>query len=248
MVFSEYYIYKYWVGLLDGAGEIQVNHWRYEYLQYRIVIRLKANIENQEMLLLIKKQIKGFVEKDPKNADYILWYEMGTRRIEKFLLPLLKRYPLINTKVYLQYLFLIHCMSHKSVSQYLQERPYKYNIPIVLRSEEEIFKAFYFPVWLAGYLEAVGLFILRDKSSKEVSFAVKEKNNYFLISSIRSYFGFPNKIRELKDDYFELEINNKYYLTRIINQGVEFPFLGHKKVLFKKFEECVMSSYHCELI
>jgi len=32
------YVHKYWVGLMDGDGSIQVNHWRYKNLQYRLVI------------------------------------------------------------------------------------------------------------------------------------------------------------------------------------------------------------------
>lgn len=245
MTISEFYIYKYWVGLLDGAGEIEVNHWRYQYLQYRIIIRLKNNLENQNMLLLIKKQIKGFVEKDSKN-EYILWYEIGTRRIEKFLVPLLKRYPLLTTRLHLQFLFMLHCMSHKNVTQYLEERPYKYKIPIVYRSAEDISKFFYFNVWLSGYIESIGYFILRKESSKAISFLIKQKNDYFLILAIKLYFGFPNKIRQYKEIYYELEINNKNYLTRLVNQVEEFPLLGHKKVLFKEFEECVMLSYRCE--
>lgn len=243
MIISEFYIYKYWVGLLDGVGRIEVNHWRYQYLQYRIIIKLKNNIENENMLLLIKKQIKGFVEKD---GDNVIWYEIGTRRIEKFLIPLLKRYPLLTTNLNLQLLFMMHCMSHKSVTKYLEERSYKYKIPFVYRSEEDIIKSFYFNVWLSGYIESVGCFILREKSSKAISFSIKQKNDYFLLLAIKLYFGFPNKIRHYREIYNELEVNNKNYLTRLVNQTVEFPLLGHKKVSFKKFEECVMLSYRCE--
>ncbi len=32
------YISKFWVGLMDGDGSIQVNHWRKKSLQYRLVI------------------------------------------------------------------------------------------------------------------------------------------------------------------------------------------------------------------
>jgi heme/copper-type cytochrome/quinol oxidase subunit 1 len=40
------YIKKFWVGLMDGDGSIQVNHWNKKYLQYRIVIKLKYNEYN----------------------------------------------------------------------------------------------------------------------------------------------------------------------------------------------------------
>jgi len=32
------YIKMFWVGLMDGDGSIQVNHWRKLSLQYRLVI------------------------------------------------------------------------------------------------------------------------------------------------------------------------------------------------------------------
>ena len=35
------YIKKFWVGLIDGDGSIQVNHWKKKSLQYRLVIKLK---------------------------------------------------------------------------------------------------------------------------------------------------------------------------------------------------------------
>jgi hypothetical protein len=44
------YIQKFWVGLMDGDGSIQVNHWRKKALQYRLVIKLRHCSENVEML------------------------------------------------------------------------------------------------------------------------------------------------------------------------------------------------------
>src|SRR6266498_5414355 len=35
------YIQQFWVGLMDGDGSIQVNHWRKKDLQYRLVIKLQ---------------------------------------------------------------------------------------------------------------------------------------------------------------------------------------------------------------
>lgn len=242
---TEYYYYKYWVGLLDGCGEIQVNHWRYEFLQYRILIRLKYNKENEEMLNLLKKYVRGYVSRDPKNSNYILWYEIGTKKIQRNLLPLLKRYNPLTDRLYLQYLFLLHCMNHQSIPLYLQERSFKYMIPLINRSSEEINNSFYFSTWISGYLEAIGTFILRENSSKAISLLIKEKNEYNLLFAIKLYFGFPNKVRALRNGFFELEASNKFYLNRIVNQGVEFPFLGFKKLSFEKFEECVMSSYRC---
>ena len=55
------YIKKFWVGLMDGDGSIQVNHWREKSLQYRLVIKLKYDTLNYDMLNLISKTIGGYV-------------------------------------------------------------------------------------------------------------------------------------------------------------------------------------------
>jgi hypothetical protein len=47
---------------MDGNGSIQVNHLKYTNLQYRLVIKLKYNIENLSMLNLIKSYIEGNVK------------------------------------------------------------------------------------------------------------------------------------------------------------------------------------------
>lgn len=38
------------VGLIDGDGSFQVNHWRGKSLQYRLVVKLKYNDYNKAML------------------------------------------------------------------------------------------------------------------------------------------------------------------------------------------------------
>jgi cytochrome c oxidase subunit 1 len=56
---------------MDGNGSIQVNHWRYKNLQYRLVIKLKYSTENLRMLNLIATHIGGFV-RITKNNQFII--------------------------------------------------------------------------------------------------------------------------------------------------------------------------------
>jgi hypothetical protein len=51
------YIKKFWVGLMDGDGSIQVNHWRSKSLQFRLVIKLSNLKSNYNMLIRISKVI-----------------------------------------------------------------------------------------------------------------------------------------------------------------------------------------------
>lgn len=65
------YIKKFWVGLMDGDGSIQVNHWRKKCIQYRLIIKLKYCSENLFMLNLICKNIGGKV-RIIKNNEFVI--------------------------------------------------------------------------------------------------------------------------------------------------------------------------------
>lgn len=55
------YLKLFWVGLMDGDGSIQVNHFRKNYLQYRLVINLANLKSNYDMLRNIAKVVGGTV-------------------------------------------------------------------------------------------------------------------------------------------------------------------------------------------
>jgi cytochrome c oxidase subunit 1 len=55
------YIKMFWVGLMDGDGSIQVNHWRNKSLQFRVIIKLSNIKSNYNMLIEIAKVIGGSV-------------------------------------------------------------------------------------------------------------------------------------------------------------------------------------------
>ena len=66
------YIKKFWVGLMDGDGSIQVNHWRKSSLQYRLVIKLSNLPSNYNMLIKISKVIGGTVRLTGKDKE-VIW-------------------------------------------------------------------------------------------------------------------------------------------------------------------------------
>lgn len=59
--YTEEEVKQFWVGLMDGDGSIQVNHWREQKLQYRLVIKLKKTQGNVRMLKEIAKEVGGGV-------------------------------------------------------------------------------------------------------------------------------------------------------------------------------------------
>ena len=59
----------FFLGLLEGDGSIQVNHWKKRNLQFRIIIKLKYTPANYNMLVELRETLgcmnvrinKGFV-------------------------------------------------------------------------------------------------------------------------------------------------------------------------------------------
>ena len=67
-------IEQFWVGLMEGDGSIQVNHWRNKLLQYRLIIKLKNTLANEKMLKVISKKIGGNV-KISLDKENVIWVE-----------------------------------------------------------------------------------------------------------------------------------------------------------------------------
>jgi cytochrome c oxidase subunit 1 len=58
---SAEYIKMFWVGLMDGSGDILVNRKGKTNLEYRLVIKLSNSDSNYKMLISIAKVITGSV-------------------------------------------------------------------------------------------------------------------------------------------------------------------------------------------
>ena len=59
------------VGLIDGDGSLQVNHWRYKILQFRLVVKLSDKPLNYEMLCAIASIYGGNVRRVLKGGYVI---------------------------------------------------------------------------------------------------------------------------------------------------------------------------------
>ena len=115
-IMNKQYIFAFFVGMMDGDGSIQVNHWRKKILQFRMVIKLKNTELNKEMLLLFEKNIGGHV-KFVKNTNEILWVENHKKKILE-ILQIFDKYPCFTTKLDLQIKFL---------KKYIYTQTYTYN-------------------------------------------------------------------------------------------------------------------------
>ena len=119
-----YYIFKFWVGLMDGDGSIQVNHWRYKNLQYRLIIKLKYSPENIVMLNLIKYYIGGNVKFIGINK-FVIWVVNNKKDILN-IIKIFKKYPPLTSRLKAQLNFMLNCFKHNNVNWYLENRNKKY--------------------------------------------------------------------------------------------------------------------------
>lgn len=226
-------IEQFWVGLMEGDGSIQVNHWRYKILQYRLVIKLKNTEANEKMLKVISKKIGGYVKISSDKED-VLWVENTKEKIEN-LIKIFEKYPALTARKKCQLEFLKKCLKHNNVELYLQQRDSKYDNPkiFVYNSLEDL--PSYFPSWLSGLIEAEGCF---SKTAKEkLSFSIAQKYEINLITCIKEFFQATSyQTLYRANELFEIKIYNKDCLKRIVAHCTNFPLQGDKKESLEKFK------------
>jgi len=231
------YLQAYWVGLMDGNGSIQVNHWRKKGLQYRLVIKLKETELNISMLQKLSFAVGGNVRISSKNEN-VLWLENDRKKIQR-ILSIFKTYPPLTFRLQSQLAFLIKCLEIQDVEWYLKNRSFKYEKFTQVINQANLFfpsslrKRNYFPSWLSGFIEAEGCFSKR--LSKNNSFSIGQKNEKSLLTEIRDYFQAKNTIRTIQTSFFFLEIYKKENLDLIQKHFQTYPLLGEKRKSFFAF-------------
>ncbi len=237
------YIKMFWVGLMDGDGSIQVNHWRYKYLQFRLIIKLSYILSNYNMLIKIAKVIGGTVRITGK-GQYVIWVVDRKETIQE-IIRIFETYPLLTSKKICQLEFLKTCLLKNSVDWYLANRNSKFiNQVTIIKSgpfggfAKEI-NCFalpnYFNGWISGFIEAEGCFSIRKDD--KLSFSIGQNDDIYLINAVKQFFGATNKVRSIKVNFYFLEIYKKEVLKKIINHFNNYPLLGEKAVSLQKFNQ-----------
>ena len=236
------YIHKFWVGLMDGKGNIQVNHSKYKKLNYRLVIKLKYSYENIYMLKLFNYYIGGNI-KFIKNNYFVIWEVINKKQIQK-ILKIFFKYPPLTSRLRAQLLFMLKCFENNNVEWYLNTRNKKYinnkvNIPN--------FKINYFNEWLSGFIEAKGCFYIRNVNNNNNSFSIGINNDKYILDIFKNHFNIINQIKKLDNNnnknldnkyiFWYIEIFHKFTLLNIINHCIKYPLLGENLLLFIKFRD-----------
>jgi hypothetical protein len=228
------YLKAYWVGLMDGDGSIQVNHWRKQCLQYRLIIKLKNSKCNHDMLVMIGEVIGGNV-RIVNNKKEVIWVVDNKETIIS-VIGVFVKYPPLTSRLICQLEFLKVCLNNNSVNLYLKSRNLKYNNKsYVIKSFEKnnLKVAHYFPTWLTGFIEAEGCFSIRIKGNH--SFSIGQNDDFYLLLAIKTYFITTNSIRNPYKKFFLLEIYKKEILNKIISHCTTYPLLGEKSQSLLRF-------------
>lgn len=225
------YIKMFWVGLMDGDGSIQVNHWRKQILQYRLVIKLSNIKSNYSMLIKIAMVIGGTVRITSKGKD-VIWV-VNKKEIVEEIIKIYETYPPLTSKKICQLAFLKRCLTETSIENYLLKRNIKYNKQLSIINQNFYFNLpCYFKAWLSGFIEAEGCFSIRKTNNH--SFSIGQNDDVYLIEAIKEYFESINKIRNPYGKFYLLEIYKKEILLNIITHCINYPLLGEKLESLKK--------------
>lgn len=141
-------------------------------------------------------------------------------------------YPPLTSRLRAQLRFALLCLEHNSVDLYLSTRGSKY---FTRDTNPHAGYAVFFKEWLSGFIEAEGCFCIRKNNS--CSFSISQKDDFFLLDLIRTYFGIQSRILNLKNNLWFLETYRKDTLTKIIDHITNYPLLGEKSISFNKFKE-----------
>lgn len=226
------YVKMFWVGLMDGDGSIQVNHWRKQSLQYRLVIKLSNIKSNYNMLIEIAKVLGGTVRKTGKDVIWVV----NKKEEVKEIIKIYDTYPPLTSKKICQLAFLKTCLTNTSVETYLLNRNSKYLQQLtIINSNIKFNIPSYFKEWLSGFIEAEGCFSIRKSNNH--SFSIGQNDDLYLIEAIKQYFEVTNKIRNPYKKFYVLEIYKKEALLKIITHCTNYTLLGEKLESLKKFNQ-----------
>lgn len=235
------------VGLIDGDGSLQVNHWRSKLLKFRVVVKLSDKPLNYEMLCLLASTYGGNVKRGKDNkTSYVQWIINDKKTFLRTIVPLLNTIPPLTTRMQLQFKFFKKYLFEPNVELYFKERGNKY------KDRESINQISfsmpnYFGDWLAGFIESEGSFSNRTNGISTFSIALN--NDRYLIEAIRDYYGANHLTISVKTSkvngtpLYEVSLGSLVQINHVILhcapllQGYKYHQLAEFVIKSKKFKD-----------
>jgi hypothetical protein len=235
------------VGLIDGDGSLQVNHWRSKLLKFRLVVKLSDKPLNYEMLCLLASTYGGNVKRAKDNkTSYVQWIINDKKTFLRTIVPLLNTFPPLTTRMRLQFEFFKLFLLNPDIELYFKKRGEKYN------GRESITPLFtsipsYFGDWLAGFIESEGSFSNRINGIS--TFSIAQNYDRYLIEAIQDYYGVSHLSISVKtgkvsgSPLYEVSLASLIALDRVILhcapllQGYKYHKLAEFVIKSKKFKD-----------
>jgi hypothetical protein len=190
------------------------------------------------LLKEITKVIGGYNRivscKKTKNV-WVLWVADNKKIIQQIIKTVFEPYPPLTSRLHFQLKILNKSLNNNSINDYFVNRQTKFieqKEYIHRMNNEFCVPSNYFNEWLSGFIEAESCFCIR--TSKNHSFSIGQKDDFFLINSIKKHFNISTKIRE-KNYFFLIEVYNQNVLRSIIQHCEIFPLIGFKKTQLLNF-------------
>lgn len=243
----EYYE-KFWVGLLEGDGTITVDRHKSGNVRVRVVIALKNEEGNGEMLRRIKEVIGGRVVIERKER-YVTWYVTSKKGLKR-LWEILEKYPLLTTRKQCQLKFAREMerwegkIEEKRFKE-LRDKKYEGQEEMERKEEKrELRNLEYFPEWLSGFIEAEGHFKLRESGRIKTSqFVIGQNEEKYILREIMKYFKRDGKISEIhykekgRKIYYKIHLGGKELRERMREHIQRNPLLGKKRLQYERWKE-----------
>lgn len=269
---NPYYIKAFFVGLMDGDGSIQINHWRMRNLQFRMVIKLATLPANVRMLNQIAAVVGGKVSIQ-RDGEFVRWV-VDDKRVIFNIVKIFDAYPPLTMRLKCQLSFLKSCLSLQgapasNVKWMIDNRNHKYKHAFTVVSHQELLNMslnnhHYINAWISGFTEAEGCFTLRALSSCVPSFSIGwglpaprqsmrlrciigQNDDLELLLFIATYFKANSKPRLVASktgkSFYAFETASLASLGRICTHFDMFPLLGNKNDSFEDFKKVVNYKY-----
>lgn len=186
---------QFFLGLLEGDGSIQVNHWKKQSLQFRILIKLKYTPANYAMCVAIRQKLNIMNLHIRHNCIILVEdHKIKLKRI----LRIIDKYGLLLTHRRRQIAFFKYCIDNNvRYSEYAHIKQLNQcwhgfqNINDY--TCDQLLQFSHWPNWLCGFSEAEACFCIRVNNNH--SFSIAQNDGREVLGAIKQYFEIPNKIR-----------------------------------------------------